>query len=77
MIFIGTCSSSNIAKIAESCKRRLDKKRMHRLVKEQYPDIYSDLALNLYNPYNYYQNNKYYCLVHSSIDYVFRKEEND
>ena len=71
--FIGTCSSPEIAKIAESCKRPLSKKRMNRIVKEQFPDIYSSLSLDLNNPYEYYQNNQYCNLVHSAIDYVFRK----
>lgn len=46
---------------------------MNQLVKAQYSDIYKELALNLHNPYDYYQDNEYYCLVHSSIDYVFKK----
>lgn len=73
MEFIGTCSSSEIARIAESCRRRLSKKKMNALVKIYYPDLYDELALHLYNPYDYYQNEKYYDLVHSSIDYVFIK----
>lgn len=73
MEFIGTCSSSEVAAIARSCNRRLNKAKFNRMVKKEYPDIYNDLALNLYNPYNYYQNDKYYCLVHSMIDYVFEK----
>ena len=46
---------------------------MNRLVKNEYPDLYLELALHLNNPYDYYQNNKYYDLVHSAVDYVFRK----
>lgn len=77
MIFLGTCSNKEISKIAESCNRRLNKQKFNKKVKEEYPDMYYALALNMYNPFNYYQNKKYYNLVHSSIDYVFLKTEED
>lgn len=73
MEFIGTCADKRISLIAEKCNRRLHKKKMNRMVKEQYPELYYALALNLYNPYSYYQNDEYYNLVHSQIDYIFKK----
>lgn len=73
MRFIGTCSSLSIARIAESCTRRADKRLLHKKVKEEYPELYKELSLHLRNPYDYYQNDQYYVLVHSAIDYVFEK----
>lgn len=74
MEFIGTCSDPHVARIAESCNRIANKKKLEKLVKEQYPDLYESLWLGRgHNPYKYYQNKKYYDLVHSSIDYVFLK----
>ena len=37
---------------------RADKKKINRLVKEHLPGLYKDLALNFYNPYNYYKTDR-------------------
>jgi hypothetical protein len=73
MEFIGTCSSSEIAKIAESCKRKLSKKKMNVRVKREYPDLFEELSLHLTNPFDYYQSKTHFDLVHSAVDYVFKK----
>jgi len=77
MIYLGNCASKAIANIATKCKKRLNKRWFNNKIKKEFPGIYKDLALNFYNPYCYYQNEKYYVLRHSAIEYVFEKEEGD
>ena len=74
MEYLGNCSDAGIASIAKGCTKLLNKKWFNAKVKKEFPDMYRDLALEYYNPYRYYQNKKYYVLVHSMIDYVFLKE---
>lgn len=51
---------------------RANKRVINRLVKQHLPGLYYELALNFYNPYEYYKNDKYLILVHSSIEYFLR-----
>ena len=75
--FMGTCSDRGIATIAEKGGRRFSYKRLVKLVKEQYPGIYRDLALNFYNPWEdqsrkiFYNGRFYLNLVWSQIDHIF------
>ena len=75
--FIGTCSDRAIAKIAEKKGRKASYKKTCREIKTQYPEMYEDLALNLYNPwenqtqYIMHNDTKHLCLVHSAIEYLF------
>ena len=39
------------------------------LVKLHLPELYEELMLNLYNPYNYFKTETHLILVHSSIEY--------
>lgn len=48
---------------------KANKKMINRLVKKFLPDLYENLALDLYNPYNYYRTDKHLILVHSAIEY--------
>lgn len=52
--------------------KRADKRQINRLVKEHLPELYNDLALNFYNPYNYYKTQTHLILVHSHIEYFIR-----
>ena len=52
--------------------KRTDKKKLNKLVKNQLPELYEDLALKYYNPYNYYKTKTHYILVHSGIEYFLR-----
>lgn len=52
--------------------KRADKRKINALVKENLPDLYNDLALEFYNPYNYFRTRTHLILVHSSIEYFIR-----
>lgn len=75
--FQGTCSDRYIAKIAEKGGRRFAYKKLVKLVKDQYPNIYEELSLNFYNPWEResrkinYNGNFYLNLVWSGIDHIF------
>lgn len=79
--FIGTCSDREISKIAEKSGRRFSYKRLVKLIKEQYPDIYESLSLHLYNPWCdqsckiNYNNETYVNLIWSDIDHIFKLTE--
>ena len=51
---------------------RSDKRIINKLVKEHIPELYYDLSLDFYNPYNYYKTATHLILVHSSIEYFLR-----
>ncbi len=53
---------------------RANKKMIDRLVKKFLPDLYEELALNFFNPYNYFRTKKHLVLVHSGIEYFLRFE---
>lgn len=48
---------------------RADKRKVNALVKKMLPDLYDQLALNAYNPYDYFRTDKHLILVHSGIEY--------
>ena len=51
---------------------KADVRKVNKLVKEQEPEIYRQLCLEYYNPYNYFRTKKHLVLVHSAIEYFFR-----
>ena len=51
---------------------RANKRVIDSLVLEHLPDLYDSLALNCYNPYNYFKTSTHLILVHSSIEYFLR-----
>lgn len=51
---------------------RADKQHINRLVRRHLPELYHALALNYYNPYNYYRTKTHLILVHSSIEYFIK-----
>ena len=53
---------------------RANKREINRLVKEHLPDLYEGLALNYYNPYDYYRTSTHLVLVHSSVEYFIKFE---
>lgn len=53
---------------------RANNKKIDQLVKQHLPDLYEDLALDSYNPYNYYKTDTHLILVHSSIEYFIKYE---
>ena len=75
--FLGTCSDPKISRIAELPGRKFSYKRCCKLVKKAFPELYHDIALEFYNPWERSTNlikhngNRYLRFVHSQIDYVF------
>ncbi len=72
--FIGTCSSPEIAELAEKRGRKFSYKKACKLIQSFDPLMYSDLALNLRNPWDHETNiilGKYLHIVHSAVDYIF------
>lgn len=53
---------------------RADKQKINRLVKTHLPDLYENLCLDYYNPYNYYKTSTHLILVHSSIEYFLKMD---
>ena len=49
-----------------------NKKEEERLIKEFLPDLYTDLALDLYNPYDCYKTKTHLVYVHSGVEYFLR-----
>lgn len=56
-------------------KRRTNYRKLIKAIKEQIPDLYSSLALNLNNPYSRScgETKTHYILVHSGIEYFIKK----
>jgi hypothetical protein len=72
------CNCTNISltkwnQLMEGAKR-MDKRKLHKLVKSNCPNLYKGLSLHLHNPYNYYKTKTHYILVHSGIEYFLRKD---
>lgn len=57
--------------------KRFSYRKLVRMIKTELPEIYDDLALNLYNPWSTAtkQTSTHYILVHSATEYFFRKED--
>lgn len=74
--YMGNCISLSpeFIKSLEHVATKANKRKVNRLVKIHFPELYESLALNFYNPYNYYKTDKYIILVHSLIEYVFKYE---
>ncbi len=53
---------------------RADKRQINRLVKRDLPRLHYDLALEYYNPYNYFRTGQHLILVHSGIEYFIAYE---
>jgi hypothetical protein len=53
--------------------KRTDKRKLNALIKKNLPDLYNDLALNLYNPYKYCQTKNHWILIHSATEYFITK----
>lgn len=52
--------------------KRTNKQKLNNLIKKELPKLYHDLALNFYNPYNYYKTKTHFILIHSSIEYFIK-----
>ena len=53
---------------------RANKRTINSLVKKLLPDLYEELALQFFNPYNYLRTKTHLILVHSSIEYFLKFE---
>lgn len=51
---------------------KANKREINRLVKRFEPTFYNMLALNFYNPYNYFRTGNHFVVVHSAIEYFFK-----
>lgn len=49
--------------------KRANKPKINTLVKKMLPDLYAEIGLNFYNPYNYFRTDTHLILVHSQIEY--------
>lgn len=71
-----TCSCAGISKrkwnVLMHGAVRADKRQVNRLIRLFCPDMYEDLALKFYNPYNYLRTSTHLIVVHSGIEYFFR-----
>ena len=54
--------------------KRANVRKVNSLVKKFLPDLYNELALNLYNPYEYFKTKTHLILVHSGIEYFLKYE---
>ena len=52
--------------------KRANKFEINRLVKILLPDLYEQLALDYYNPYNYYRTPSHLIVIHSGIEYFIK-----
>ena len=53
-------------------KKRANKRIINRMVKALLPDLHESLALNYYNPYNYYRTKTHVILTHSAIEHFLK-----
>lgn len=76
MDLIATCASVNISQWDKYMKgtRKANGSRIRRLIKNHLPDLYDDLALEFYNPYESSSVKKQGLLVyvHSGIEYFIK-----
>ena len=72
--FYATCVNIDINEHEELMRnaRVANKKIVNKLVRKFLPDLYSNLNLNLYNPYQYYKTKTHIILVHSSTEYFLK-----
>lgn len=52
--------------------KKANKLKINNLIKKFLPEFYSQLSLNLPNPYNYFRTKTHLILVHSGIEYFFK-----
>lgn len=55
---------------------KANKRAINSLVKKLLPDLYRDLALEFYNPYDYFRTDTHLILVHSMIEYFLKFDSN-
>ena len=57
--------------------RKCSYKRLVSKIRRELPELYFDLCLNIYNPYEAQckQTKSHYILVHSAIEYFIRKQK--
>ena len=69
-----TCVNTSIVKLERLMRGavRADKKKINGLVKNLLPELYEDLVLNFYNPYNYFRTKTHIILVWSGIEHFLR-----
>ena len=75
--WIGTCSDSKVAAIAETKGRAFSYAKAKKLVKEFDPALYEELQMDFENPWadqTKLVKGKYLIVVSSAIDYVFLVE---
>lgn len=52
--------------------KRANKQKINALVKKHLPDLFSDLALQFRNPYNYFKTATHLILVHSAVEHFIK-----
>ena len=77
MTFIGTCAEVSLKEWNDLMrgKKRFSYKTLCKMVKDEYPKMYVNLSLDLYNPWSKdtYQTKTHYILTHSATEYFFLK----
>jgi len=82
--FLGTCASQSIGSLAEKTGRKSSYKNACKAINEYSPQLSTELALNLHNPWSEhtnikngslmgceFKNFKILHIVHSAVDYLF------
>lgn len=69
-----TCVGIGLTKWEQNMEgaKRANKKEINRIVKRLLPDLYDQLALDFYNPNQYFKTERHLILVHSMIEYFIR-----
>lgn len=76
--FLGTCSDPKISEIAKKYGKPSSYKNACKVIKNNYPNIYYNLTMEFYNPFEDNTNIKIINgerilhIVHSAIDYLFK-----
>ena len=77
MDLIGTCATFSQTECERLLRgsRRVSYKRMVAKIKKELPELYKELALQYYNPFEDQcsQTKTHYILVHSATDYFILK----
>lgn len=77
-MFYGTCAelSADFVQDTEDRGRKVSYRNLLRRIKNEYPELYKELSLSIYNPFaeQSYQTKEFWVLVHSGINYFFLKD---
>lgn len=77
MYLYATCANIQLSEWNALMKKakKFSYKKLCKLIQEEIPELYNDLALQFPNPYDYktMQTETHYILVHSAVEYFICK----